>query len=248
MKKRKSNIIGAFAVGIPVVGVVLGTAVTFGLSASGSENPFTGIGFYSVLIGIILFVITIMVDEKESNEENKNLKAKNKKLIPKILKRVEKFKNDNGFDKESAVCVLDEYFWINDEHFLSIIDYNEESFEIEINSSAEDFPLGERKIKIDDIDYYLVTGSLRTEQVVSGGGSSLTGAIVGGIVAGGVGAVIGSRKKIKSKSVEKDDRKLVLVYRQGKKVIKEPFPYRSYIGIFESLLPEKEHTYVSTKK
>lgn len=266
-KKRKSDLIAVFALAIPFLGFVVGTGASIGLAASGSENVFTGIGFYSVILGIILFIVTIVVDDKEIDRINKEIKAKNKGITSKLLRRVNKFKSDYGYDKSNVVDINDEYFWVHGDYFLSIykdswfkenlemahgyyhnLTENEGDFKINTIKSVSDLPLLEIRIKIEDIDYYLVKGSLNTEQVVTGGGSSLTGAVVGGIVAGGVGAIIGSRKKIKTKSIVKDNREIVLVYRQSKKVIKKIFPFQQYNEMFELLLPEKEHTYVTIQK
>lgn len=60
-----------------------------------------------------------------------------------------------------------------------------------------------KQLVIDNILFYKVEGEIITSTyttggTVKGGGSSLTGAIVGGALAGDVGAIIGSRKKSKS--------------------------------------------------
>ena len=51
------------------------------------------------------------------------------------------------------------------------------------------------------------TGSIYTTTEVSGGGSSLSGALVGGLLFGAAGAIIGSRKAVKTETVTHDDRK-----------------------------------------
>ena len=65
------------------------------------------------------------------------------------------------------------------------------------------------KIKV---EYFDLTGDVYTS--VTGGGTSIKGAVVGGVLAGGAGALIGSRKKITTEI--KDDRKTVFVYRSDK--------------------------------
>lgn len=54
------------------------------------------------------------------------------------------------------------------------------------------------------------SGSIYSETEVKSKGPSIGGAIVGGVVAGGTGAVIGGQRKVKSNSVTHDDRKLFL--------------------------------------
>lgn len=54
------------------------------------------------------------------------------------------------------------------------------------------------------------SGNVYSETTVSGGGTSVTGAVVGGVVAGPLGAVDGGRKGVKSKSEVQDERKLFI--------------------------------------
>jgi hypothetical protein len=83
-------------------------------------------------------------------------------------------------------------------------------------------------IEIIDVDYYDLSGDVYSS--VSGGGSSLKGAVAGAIVAGGVGVVVGSRKKITTEI--HDARKVLLVYKSdsdhftnAKSLILEPDAY-----------------------
>lgn len=258
--KSESEIILWLAIIISVGGVLLGTANFFAQVSLPREgnNPFSGIGFFSIIAGVILIIIYIAADTKEIEKKDKKVKEKFAATTTKLLKRVKKFKTENGFSIETAIEINNEYYWNHDDYFLSIrkdawYRYNSEKAsgeyidDLEEGKSVDKLDLFEKKIKISDIDYYLIKGELRTEQIVSGGGSSLTGAVVGGIVAGGVGAIIGSRKKIKTKSVTKDEREIILVYRNEKKLIKEKYNYYGYIEVFESLIPEKDHTYVTSK-
>lgn len=52
------------------------------------------------------------------------------------------------------------------------------------------------------------SGNVFSETTVKGGGTSIAGAVVGGAVAGPLGAVVGGRKGVKSKSEVQDERKL----------------------------------------
>ena len=99
---------------------------------------------------------------------------------------------------------------------------------------------------IQDINYYVVEGEITRETMISGGGTSIGGAIVGAVVAGGVGAVIGSRKSIKSEIINHDNRKVVLVYKNNNEVIRESFEI-SYLVVFEKLIPDKDINYVNTQ-
>ncbi len=63
----------------------------------------------------------------------------------------------------------------------------------------------------DDLEIEINTsGNVYSETTVRGGGTSVAGAVIGGAVAGPVGAVVGGRKGVKSKSEVQDERKLFI--------------------------------------
>lgn len=86
-------------------------------------------------------------------------------------------------------------------------------------------PVEYEKIAYDDIVFFTKEGDVTYTTEVSGGGvcgggSSLTGAIVGGAIAGNTGAIIGSRKEvtstpIKSRTVRHDDTRTRIRYKVG---------------------------------
>ena len=71
-------------------------------------------------------------------------------------------------------------------------------------------------------------GNVHYTTDVSGGGSSLTGAIIGGVIAGGAGAIIGSRQEVTSSTRKIDDRATVLKYRRGEQILQILFMYDDY--------------------
>jgi hypothetical protein len=106
-----------------------------------------------------------------------------------------------------------------------------------------------------DIIYYTVEGNQSHEQKISGGGGtiggvSIAGAAVGGILFGPIGMIIGSRKKteiqeIKSETITKDNRKLVLYYSRNSKTEKIEFSADSYAD-FKRILPEYDLSVVNS--
>ncbi len=83
-----------------------------------------------------------------------------------------------------------------------------------------------------DVEYYDSSGDAYSS--IAGGGSSLKGAIAGAVVAGGAGAIIGSRNKITTEI--HDNRKVLLVYKSDsdnfcntKSLILEPDAYHSLL-------------------
>jgi hypothetical protein len=269
MKKRKkeydiSEKIIISAVVIPIVGVIFGTTLFFGsffaiAAGSNIEPLLTGIGFYSVIIGVILFIISIIIHDKEIDKKDKSLKKSNSKLTVDLLKRVEKFKIENGFSESEVIENNDKYYWTYNDHFLSI--GTDKSYKDDMEKASgyyiEDLENGlkvsqldlfERNIPFGEIEYFQIQGEITKTEKITGGGSSLAGAVVGAAVAGGVGAIIGSRKKIKSKTVTSDDRSILFVYKKNNKLVKEKLNYYPYLDILETLIPEKEYSYVLSKK
>jgi hypothetical protein len=111
------------------------------------------------------------------------------------------------------------------------------------------------EIGIDEIVYYRSEGSLKYEQIVSGGGGASTsykGAIVGGLLFGATGALIGSRAnetktEISMGTVTYDDRILML------NILRDYHPYSVSLSldaedILAWLIPEKQYNYVIQRR
>lgn len=101
-------------------------------------------------------------------------------------------------------------------------------------------------ILINDIVSYNIIGDAYTN--VTGGGSSIKGAVAGAVIAGNTGAVVGSRKEVKSERV--DNRKTVLTYKEMGKVKTMFFSPNTY-EILLKLIPQKDINQVTinqTKK
>lgn len=100
------------------------------------------------------------------------------------------------------------------------------------------------KIKISNIKYYRIMGNKYVTTEITGGnggGSSIKGAVIGGLIAGEAGAIIGSRKPIeaiKSTSTIHDEQKVLLYSTDSAKI----FIFNSSIyKVLLKLLPEKEY-------
>lgn len=100
-------------------------------------------------------------------------------------------------------------------------------------------------ISYEDIDFFSLKGSLRHELSVSGGGLNLDGALLGGFLFGGVGALLGSKvgTEISSNTKTIDDR---FVFIRSKKLTKDIVIAigddidEILIGLREAI-PEKEY-------
>lgn len=97
-----------------------------------------------------------------------------------------------------------------------------------------------KKISVDDILYFEELGELRKYTKVTGGGSSLKGALLGYVLAGDVGAIIGSREPVKSTVVSEDERKVELIYKNADGEIENlEFAHDAY-AMLKVLIPDKE--------
>lgn len=93
----------------------------------------------------------------------------------------------------------------------------------------------DRKIPLDDIVYFESTGDVSFTSHNYGGGSSIGGAIIGGLLAGDAGAIIGSRKSVNSMTMSHDTRETVLKLKTGI----ERLPFKFY-DIFCKVIPDKD--------
>ncbi|ABR48985.1 hypothetical protein Amet_2835 [Alkaliphilus metalliredigens QYMF] len=106
------------------------------------------------------------------------------------------------------------------------------------------------KIPIDKIEYYKTKGEIVRENKISGGGGggySIKGAVAGALLAGGAGAIIGSRKKneaIKSEMIEHDNREMLMSYIDNTNSRRSVYFEYSDFETLKELLPEKEYTVV----
>lgn len=112
-------------------------------------------------------------------------------------------------------------------------------------------------ISINDIKFYKMEGSIQNITDISGGeiyggGSSIKGAVVGGILAGEAGAIIGSRKEVRSNPIRSrirqiDNRILKVYFEFNEKVEIKEFP-SSFYDVFLRFIPEKSYDYVASSR
>ena len=133
------------------------------------------------------------------------------------------------------------YLWIanNCIKFFPMAEY----YKSNRTSSMSKPDISELKLKsipIDSILYFEEIGELRKYTTISGGGSSLKGALLGYAIADDVGAIIGSREPITTNVVSEDDRRVELIYRdENNEVTNLEFMHDAY-DVFKKLIPLKE--------
>lgn len=116
------------------------------------------------------------------------------------LNRVTKEREKQIKDCESKMGQARDVFYGHVQTLGNIVLYGDR-----IVAEAKSIPLSDNlEIEVNS------SGNVYSETTVSGGGTSVTGAVVGGVVAGPLGAVVGGRKGVKSKSEVQDERKLFI--------------------------------------
>lgn len=222
------------------VGMIL-SPLLFNLLGTGSFILF----FISILC-IIIGLIRIMLDkynDKAAHAANINAFQKeydeyvDKLGIVKSDTQVTLFETDED-DFESDIP---HYLWM-DERMLKIFPMSQYYKEYETSSMSKpaisDLKL--KSIPMDSILYFEEVGELRKYTTVSGGGSSLKGALLGYAIAEDVGAIIGSREPITTNIVSEDDRRIELIYKNQKGQIENlEFKHDAY-DVFKKLMPLKE--------
>lgn len=97
-----------------------------------------------------------------------------------------------------------------------------------------------RTIPIRSILYFEEIGELRQYAMVSGGGTSLKGALLGYALAEDLGAIICSREPVTTEIVSNDDRRIELIYKnQNNDIENLEFTHDAY-SVFKQLIPSKE--------
>ncbi|GLC32178.1 SHOCT domain-containing protein [Clostridium omnivorum] len=196
-----------------------------------------------MIFGLILIasaaIPLVLSSNKQRKETNQKIDTyKSKTDIPsnaRTIKYIEGMESINYFIKESQY-----YIWREANNIkLALNPINV------INLATE---VGQGKVMmfpIDKIQYYSIVGDAYTETNVKGGGSSLTGAVVGGVIAGGAGAVIGSRKEIKTETNRVDNRKTIITYSDNgttRNIFFAPDAYETLL----QLIPEKDINFINS--
>lgn len=200
---------------------------------------FLGIGVALAIIGCVLLMI-----EKSNDKEAKRLN------IQTFQHEYERYADDLDVVRSDIQVTLVEpehcfkiphYLWIKNNriNFFPMAQYY-----IQNCISPVDKPdvsqLHIKSILIDAILYFEEMGELRKYTTVSGGGTSLKGALLGYAVADDLGAIIASREPIKTSVVSEDSRKVELLYKDQDGDIKNlEFTHGAY-KVFKELIPEKE--------
>lgn len=231
-----------------------------------NELPFW---FFSILLGIGIIALSLYYSEKNTNKISTSLNIIAKPFLDKAKSLHQSFLDDNGFASNKSIVFesdstflnseynlsndrIDEFsVWITPQKVLAIIKkweaikdtiltpdgpYYQDMY---ANKTSIKFDFESFGIPVSQIVYFKLIGTKNIVSEVTGGGSTLGGAVVGGLIAGDTGAIIGSRKGIKTNHRTIDNRQVILVYKQ-KTTQKTKTFNGSFYEAFLALIPKKE--------
>lgn len=202
-----------------------------------------------VLIGIVKLLHFFDNVNKKNNFENTPEYKENKKLFDKLviefnfeLKKFGKYypyKSDYIARYEEKIII----FSITqpsmaeiecDEHYEYGCHFVTENKKGEISVKES--------ISISNIVFFCRNGNVQYTTGVYGGGSSISGSLIGGVFGGAAGAIIGSRKSVHSYTQKHDSRKTIVKLEDGE------LEYDSEMyDVLVNLIPKKEYNYIMTK-
>lgn len=208
-----------------------------------------------IVLGIICVILYFIA--KAFGKINQNTIEKRMEPINKLNNEYEEklkqwctennviFKENITKTKEIWVNQLPGYIWFSGKDILFCPD----SINCGTSINIEDNIMF---IKYNSIKYYTKDGIINyTNEIIDDGKNiSISGAIVGGIIAGEAGAVIGSRKdmnKIKNVTVEHDDVYTYIYCEKNDEVKLVEIKGNEFYQRILHLMPEKEYHYVLNK-
>lgn len=207
-----------------------------------------------VLLEIVVAIVgALSYNARKKNINNKFLESKigeienQKKLYLQYIDNFEKEKSKVLGTYSKCYKFSDSYYLIRkrNDTLLFVNCYPPEEFRVEQDPHMIiDSKKGRVNVTTYDIKnilFWQEIGSLQYTSNVSGGGVNVGGAIAGAMIAGNVGAIIGSRESITTETQEHDSRKILMKMTDGEEKV---YLYK-YRDAFSTCIPEKEFTYVS---
>lgn len=249
---------------VPLFPYILGFVIVAGIlsllfSLSEDSPSSTGI----LVIASILSVIALFASYGKAKNKAKEFAVEQSKNLQKTNQTLEKYdeiKNLSNVPYNSKIISYSKlqvglgtkgkrvFIWKQDDN-LCFFPTTPDAAD---NSSIDN--IKKTIIPIKAIECFSTKGEIFRENKISGGGgggSSIKGAVIGSMIAGDVGAVIGSRKgvnEIKSELITHDTRETVLDYfSDGMNKQSLSFTYEAFAAL-KDLIPEKEYAIVNSIK
>ena len=206
----------------------------------------------TIIFGAIIIVLLIFanilkeLDHKIIEKRMEPINQLNREYERKLKKWCDEnhvvFKENVTKSGETWVNQLPGYILFSDKNIVFCIDSINCGRPIDIESHV-------LFIKYEDIKYYTKDGSIRytTEIVDNGKDISVSGAVIGGILAGEAGAIIGSRKdanKTKSVAVRHDEVHTYIYVDKDNEVKLVDVKGNEFYQLIMHRIPEKEYNYL----
>ena len=193
-----------------------------------------------IVVGGILFG---MSDNNKKAEKYK----RDQEEVREMKEELEKFRKENEIPENQIIYYKHGHPLVKKKNFNAFIWKDDENLYFYDKGTRNN--IGKITIPIKNIECFAERGEFYKETKItgggiSGGGSSIGGAIKGGILAGGAGAIIGSRKPIKSEPIKSeivthDGRETFLNFFIDGRKHSMFFGYKGY-DILLDIIPEKE--------
>jgi len=220
---------------------------------------------FSFFIAGFMFVFGQHYDKNEAKRNHiRDLKEFSKQLDD-CRNVAISFKLNSNFDIETAITWKHVYYYEGRDSLpTDVVWKNKNTLVFGMSEKTHEFyleniilpRLKEKKVifsfqkypnlqfSIKNIVYYKSVGQISKETRTVGGGSSLSGAIIGGIVAGDLGAMIGSRKESSIETFTNDEREIEFVVISDKGTIEKIYFDYKVKDAFDQLIPEKDYDFV----
>lgn len=198
-----------------------------------------------VILFIVLLGIAWVIESKPSKEESNNkidtVKIyMNKHNVPLNVKLIKYKSGIKEFDLNISRCtdsrkeLQEYYFWYENERITVLSKHN---------ITGEMYVQNKKVLDVKKINYFTIQGDRYVTTDVQGGGSSLGKAVIGGAIAGGAGAVIASRQKIKSTTNVVDERNTMISYNDNGVNINIVLSSQAYECLL-NWIPNKEQQFI----
>lgn len=207
------------------------------------------------IIGII--VILILADGLSKYQKNSIEKAMEplEKIEKEYLDKLKSWCNSNNVVFNENIFSTKEYLfngltpgyiWFDNKDFIFCPDSINCGMPININENIV-------WIKYNNIKYYTKDGSISyTNEITNTGKNiSLSGAVIGGLLAGDVGAIVGSRKdmnKLKNNTIRHDDTHTYICYNENEEIKLAVVKGNEFYNTIQQSIPEMEYNYLLYKK
>ncbi|MGH4125301.1 MAG: SHOCT domain-containing protein [Clostridium sp.] len=230
------------------IGCLISGAILFVLIATEDYPAFT-VGL--VLLGIIC-AVAINKGKTEEREENKKRERLERQ---RTVNQMQKYETCNNIPHNTPTVKITKIHWSKESSNTYYYHLWKNNNELVFHKTYRMSPKSNRSriiLPLQDIISFTREGDVYTETNTSGGrggGSSVGGAVVGAIVAGGAGAIIGSRKEtgsIKTETKRIDNRKTILQFKyENENETCYMFLTSEGYDILLKLIPQKEIKFAS---